>query len=129
MSNLVRRFCLVLSCLSLSVAVAWGEVTSGKAGDCVWSYNPDSYKLVISGNGALWGLEKLPEYECIKSSCREIEIGTGVTDISEDAFHNWYRSVDLDDCAYITFKGSTVTSIGKEALLVLLLNRFPSLLE
>ena len=115
MNNLVRSLGLFLSCLSLSVSVAWGEVTSGKVGDCVWSYNPDSYKLVISGNGALWGLEKLPEYEYIKSSCREIEIGTGVTVISDAAFDNWYRSEDFHDWSYITFKGSTVTSIGKEA--------------
>ena len=125
MNNLVRSLGLFLSCLSLSVAAAWGEVTSGKVGDCVWEYFPDSYKLVISGNGSVYSQVKIGSYRSIKedipASIRnlggEIEIGTGVTDLYFNSFRDWTRDNYMGGLSYtyITFKGSAVTTIGASA--------------
>ena len=119
MNNLVGSLGLFLSCLSLSVSVAWGEVTSGKLDDCIWEYFPESQKLVLSGKGELSICKsgKLRDQEMSTAilNCKYIEIGEGVTAISDSAFctMDWYGS--KEESVDLIFYGSTVTSIGKSA--------------
>ncbi|MBP5455400.1 MAG: leucine-rich repeat protein [Paludibacteraceae bacterium] len=121
MNNLVRSLGLFLSCLSLSVAAAWGEVTSGKLDDCIWEYFPESQKLVLSGKGELSICKsgKLRDQEMSTAifSCRNLEICAGVTAVSDSAFlFNQGRWGKYNLGENLIFYGSTVTSIGAMAL-------------
>ena len=97
---------------SFTLFAVWRQNGSGGvSGNISWSYNPSSYTLTITGSG------QMPDYKRgndprpwkdYAAVVRSIQIGNGITNISEDAFQDFtaLTSVSLP---------TTLKSIGRSA--------------
>ena len=83
--------------------------TSGRCGkEALWSFDKDSGALTISGKGPMTSTEFINIY---KSDLKTAVIGSGVTNIPENAFYN------CDKLTSVTIP-ATVTSIGDWAFYI-----------